>query len=201
MADTDLATWARKATGDGASGVPVASVRQETPYTCGPAVLVAVLRYFGEVFNESVLATEADTTTDGTSFDAMERVLKNHGMSTERRTDLTPETIRKLLSQGALVVIALQAWEDPLPPLGGYINEWNAGHYVVPVAVDSDTVLFEDPAVAGRRAFLTIQEFMTRWHTVDGEGKYQPGFGIVVRGNGPLVWRKYTKMKPPVRMG
>ena len=197
----DLATWASRASGDGASGVPVPSVLQQRPYTCGPAVLVAVLRYFGRAVDEPRIAAEAGSTPDGTSFDGMEQALRARGLTTERRDDLTPESIKQLLKQGALVVVALQAWRDELPPLGGYANEWDEGHYVVPVAVDDDAVLFEDPAVAGRRAFLTRGEFARRWHDVDAGGVYQAGFGLVVRGKGPVLWRKLSRLPPPVRMG
>ena len=198
MAGDDLIAWASKASGN---GVPLDSVRQQTPYTCGPAVLVAVLRYFGKGADERSIAEEADSNPNGTTFDAMERVLKHHGLTIERRDDLDAQSIKGLLAQGALVVVALQAWRDPLPPAGGYAGEWNEGHYVAPVAVDDEVVLFEDPAVAGRRSYLTSNEFAVRWHSSDSDGTYLPGFGLVVHSTAPVVWGKLAKLKNPVRMG
>jgi hypothetical protein len=196
---TELRAWADRVVGDAA----VPDVRQQTDYTCGPSVLAAVLRYFGRAVPEVTLAAEAGTTPeDGTMFDAMARVLRAHGLTVEPSSTLDPATIKRLLADGALVVIALQAWDPELPPLGGYAAEWNSGHYVVPVAVDDEAVLFEDPAVAGRRAFLTFEEFGQRWHDVDAGGVYPRGFGLIVRGTGPVVWRRRVgRLAPPVRMG
>ena len=194
----DLAAWAGKVSG---SGVPVPIVRQELPYTCGPAIMASVLAYFGVVSNEKDLAEEAGTTPDGTSFDTVARVLRSHGMEAKFRDDLDPKEIKRLLRYGYLVVIALQAWDEDVPPFGGYTGEWDSGHYVVPVAVDERSILFQDPAVAGRRAYLTHQEFLSRWHSEDGDGVYDRGYGLVVKGHGPVLWREFRKLPPPVRMG
>lgn len=195
---SDLETWAGKVQG---SGVPVPVVQQETNYTCGPAIAAAVLRYFGTIATESQLADEAGTGPDGTSFEAMADVFRKHGMNVSVRADLTPKEIKRLLQRGYLVVLALQAWNEIVPPLGGYTGEWDSGHYVVPVAVDSDSILFQDPAVAGRRAYLTHAEFLSRWHSFDANGVYDQGYGLVVIGKGPVLWKELRKLPPPVRMG
>jgi len=197
MPKSILETWADKVNG---SGVPVPIVRQETNYTCGPAVMVAVLRYFGVPAIEHQLATEAGTTEDGTSFEAIVEVLRSHGMDVTARDDLSIGEIRRLLSVGQAVIIALQAWDDPRP-IGGYSGEWNSGHYVVPVAVNNDSILFEDPAIAARRTYLTHDEFLSRWHSIDSDGVYGQGYGLVVTHNVPILHSELKTLPPAVRMG
>lgn len=163
--------------------------------------MAAVLRYFGVVADEKELTNEAGTTEDGTSFVTVAETLRDHGMTVAFRDDLDVKEIKRLLRFGYLVVIALQAWNEDVPPLGGYVGEWNSGHYVVPVAVDDASILFQDPAVAGRRSYLTHKEFLTRWHSADSNGAYDRGYGLVVIGRGPVLWREMRKLPPPVRMG
>jgi predicted double-glycine peptidase len=197
---SDLALWASKAIGS-TRGVPVPDVRQQTTYTCGPAVVSAVLRYFGINVPEEQLAEEAHTIEAvGTNVEDMVRVLLAHGVAVDERSDLTLPEMASLIESGSLVIVALQAWKDA-PPEGGYEEEWDSGHYVIPVEIGKDEILFEDPAVAGRRAYLSTDEFLSRWHTMDSDGLYPAGFGLVVSGESLDTIESVKSFPLPIPMG
>jgi predicted double-glycine peptidase len=198
---SDLATWASKEIGS-RQGIPVPDIRQKTTYTCGPAVASAVLRYFGIEIPEERLAEEAQTIEDvGTNVEDMVRVLLAHGVAVNERSDLTLPEMATLLESGSLVIVALQAWDKDAPPEGDYEGEWDSGHYVIPVEIGEDEILFEDPAVAGRRAYLSTDEFLSRWHTMDSDGLYPAGFGLVVSGESLDTSESSKSFPLPIPMG
>lgn len=195
----ELSIWASLETGN---ELAVPNIRQETDYTCGPSALQAVLTYFGHDINETELVRECGTTPlEGTPISTMIEVLRNHGMTVITRSDLTPEKIADILQSGSLVIIALQAWSEDNPPANGYSERWDSGHYVIPIEVTKDAILFADSAIGGRRSYLTIPEFMSRWHSEDFQHMYQEGFGIIISGYGPIRFQKNELLPPPIEMG
>ncbi len=148
----------------GALGVP--AVEQATDYSCGPATLTAVLRYWKRpVACEQDLYQPLHTTPkDGTEPYMLEKVARERGLEAEYRIGASVDDLRRALAAGTTVILDLQAWRDTKRP---WSDDWDDGHYVVLVAIDHDTFGFEDPSVAGRRAFLSADELDARWHDED----------------------------------
>jgi predicted double-glycine peptidase len=68
------------------------------------------------------------------------------------------------------VIVDLQAWADR--PRTTWTDDWDDGHYVVLIAIEGDTLVFEDPSLAGRRAILTTAELDARWHDADANRRH-----------------------------
>lgn len=184
-----LKQWADVASGRGLS---VPDTSQESPYTCGPAVLRAALAYFGkDVPSEPEVADALGTTPgDGTTYDAMVEGAKNLGLEAELVEGATTNYLAACLDAGELPIVPLQAWNENEPAPGGYEGLWTNAHFAVVVAIDLEGggILFEDPAIDGSRAYLTIPEFESRWHVVK-DGDPTEGVAIITRGGGPTAIR------------
>lgn len=168
--------WAARAGGKGAA-LPVPHVQQTTGYTCGPACLLAAAQYFGVPTSEKALATAAGTSTSGTTPDGLVAAAQAVGLGAELREDLTLEDLAAQLRDGALVIVALQAWAAGGPPAAGYGERWGEGHYVVVVGEAEGDVLVEDPATDGL-ARTSAAQLRVRWHDIDTRLRH--GLGIIV---------------------
>jgi len=150
-------------------GVP--DVSQATDYTCSASALEAVLGYYNTDLPETLLATELGATPkDGAPPDAIVRVARAHGLAAEVREGVTRADLAAELAQRHPVIVDLQAWADKPP--ASWANDWEDGHYVVLVAIEHDTFVFEDPSVAGSRSFLSAGELDARWHDEDANRRH-----------------------------
>lgn len=193
-----LKQWANVASG---RGVAVPDVEQTTNFTCGPAALAGALRYFGKPTpTEGELATLLGTDPgEGTTYEAMVEGAKALGLDAELVEGASVKYLAASLESGELPIVALQAWEDDTaPPPGTYTDELGNEHFVIVVAIDDANMLFEDPAAKGSRVELSIPEFESRWHVVDGGGRVD-GLAIILRGDGPTALRAPV-LAPPKPM-
>jgi predicted double-glycine peptidase len=180
--------------------VPVPLISQSSPWTCGPAALMAVLVYFG-VYDgaESQLDAElAVTPEDGTRVRDMVAVARRFGLRADARTGLGFEDLRRELARGAVVIVALQAWATG--QVTDWRSDWEDGHYVVVVGVGGDRVYFMDPSVRTGYAYLPRAEFVDRWHDYDldrGRKVVWDRLGIVIRGGAGLG--RYPAEPTPVQ--
>lgn len=158
------------------------NVRQTTDYTCGPASLLAVFRYFGVArhLGEMDLAKQAHTNSDvGSDSSALVRVARRHGLDATLRTRMTVDDLARHTRAGRPVLVLYQAWADT-PATADYTS-YDSGHFSVVIGVDADNVYLQDPWIKGARGVLSRQEFQRRWHGMErslpgGEQKLrQPG--------------------------
>ena len=169
--------------------VPVPLISQSSPWTCGPAALMAVLVYFG-VFDEteSVLERELGATPEeGTAVTSLVAVARRYGLDADARTDLTLEDSDRALARGTVVIVALQAWADA--PVTDWRSRWEDGHYVVVVGVTAERVYVMDPSVRTGYAYLPRAQFLDRWHDYDRQDPQTAVWnrlGIVITGGGGL---------------
>jgi predicted double-glycine peptidase len=158
-------------------------VRQSTPYTCGAAALQAVLAYYGIEAREDDLARALGTTPeDGAPPDAIVRIARERGLTAEPREGMTLEELRRTVSRGEPVLVALQAWPDR--PRSHFADDWDDGHYVVVIAVERDRVIVEDPSLLGSRGVLSRAAFLDRWHDQDRRRRWVH-LGVVFSGRKP----------------
>ena len=137
----------------------VPDVNQDTDYTCSASALQGVLAYYGADLRESQLAGELHATpADGAPPEAIVR-------DGTTRDDLAGE-----LAARRPVIVDLQAWADP--PRTQWSDDWLDGHYVVLIAIDGDTLVFEDPSLEGKRATLSASELEARWHDEDARRRH-----------------------------
>lgn len=125
-------------------------IPQRTAWTCGPAVVTAVAKYFGYDQSEKRAALEMDTTKKyGTQPDNMVALLK--GFCKVRARLRTPLfTVKDAVKRGCPVIVL---W-----------NDWK-GHYAVVIGYDRGHLLLADPA--NRRSgmrFHKVKNFRKHWH-------------------------------------
>jgi predicted double-glycine peptidase len=173
---------------------PVPIISQAASHSCGAAALMGVLIYFG-VFDgpEAELhGPLAVTPEQGTHPDRIVAVARERGLAAEKRTGLTLADVEQALAQGAVVILAIQAW--PEPPRGdgaAWETMWDDGHYVVAVGLDARHLYVMDPSVRGSYGFIPRDELQRRWHDFEMEGGRRVEYdrlGIIVRGK-PAVRR------------
>ena len=180
--------------------VPVPLISQASPWTCGPAALMAVLVYFG-VFDDAESRLDAElaaTPEDGTRVRDIVTVARRFGLAADARTVLELDDLKNELARGALVIVALQAWATGA--VTDWRSHWEDGHYVVVVGVSDDRVYFMDPSVRTGYAYLPRAEFVDRWHDYDVEGGRKVVWnrlGIVIRGGAGLG--RYPAEPAPVQ--
>jgi predicted double-glycine peptidase len=167
----------------GALAVPV--VEQQTDYSCGPATLMAVLRYWQRpVACEQDLYSPLHTTPkDGTEPFMLEAVARARGLRAEYRVGASVGELRAALASGTTVILDLQAWRDTPRP---WRDDWDDGHYVVLVAIDGDRVYAMDPSADHGYSWLTLPELEERWHDFemrDGKRRNLQHMAVFIAGD------------------
>lgn len=166
--------------------LPVPLVPQATSYSCGAASLMAVLEYWNvsDAPETSLFRALHTTKKDGTEEASIAQVAREKfGLRSEVRTGLNLEDLRSALKDGTTVILDIQAWSDDPSPV--WKNEWDDGHYVVLVAMDTDYAYAMDPSAHGAYAYLPLIELLDRWHDADDRGGNLRRFenvGIFVHG-------------------
>jgi predicted double-glycine peptidase len=166
-----------------ALAVPV--VEQQTDYSCGPATLMAILRYWQRpVASEQELYPALHTTVkDGTEPFMIEAVARAHGLHAEYRIGATVDDLRAALAAGTTVIVDLQAWRDTPHP---WRNDWDDGHYIVLVAIDGDRLYAMDPSADDGYSWLTLGELEERWHDFemrDGKRRNLQHMAVFISGD------------------
>jgi hypothetical protein len=93
-------------------------------------------------------------------FDVELRYRAQPSAAAELARDLEP--LRGAVARGDTVLLDVQAWrEDAQAP---WPTDWDDGHWVVLVGMDSDNVYLMDPYSFEGYAFVPIPEFGDRWH-------------------------------------
>lgn len=112
---------------------------QTTEYTCGPAAVVTLLRYYGRQGNEMNIASEMGTSSVvGTNPEQMTTWLNNNGFEASWHQEGSLEILRENLSNG---IPTLVEWSD-----------WG-GHWALVIGYDvrnpknimDDVIIFADP--------------------------------------------------------
>lgn len=115
------------------------SYQQTTEYTCGPAAVVSLLRYYNRTGDEMTIASEMGTsTTTGTTPQQMTSWLNTHNFNASWHQNGTLDTIINNLKKNKPVLVE---WSD-----------WG-GHWVLAAGYDTrntademdDVIIFADP--------------------------------------------------------
>jgi predicted double-glycine peptidase len=176
-----------------AESLKVPLFRQSTSYTCGVASLQSILYYFN-VYDgrEDTLASMCNTTaSDGTWPESIVQVAQSFpNITAFMKTGSSLADLKASLAAGNPVILDMQAWyegEDDTSPPPDWSSDWEDGHYVVLVGMDSDYIYIMDPSTGARYAYVPLEEFQKRWHDYnslpDGQGRQEyVNLGIYISG-------------------
>ncbi|MGE0549063.1 MAG: C39 family peptidase [Kofleriaceae bacterium] len=178
--------------------VDLPSVSQCTDYTCGPAALLAVCRYYGVgPATEREIEHAMQMSSRGSDPAHLIAALDRFGLQHRERQPMTDDELRASLDAGRPVIVMLQAWAEPRPV--SYRDHWIDGHWVVAIGYTADGIVFEDPLLDGERGFLGYDELDERWHDLEGaHDREVVRYGLVVWGergrpaNGSLLARSIS---------
>ena len=161
--------------------IPVPLVRQTTPFSCGDAAILAVLRYYDPVrydrIPESALYTPLHTTPEfGTEPQPMAAYLNHEpGLAAEVRWSTSDAGVdivdlEHAVDRGEPTIVAAQAWQPVAAAenLKPWETDWDDGHYLVVVGYDHANFYFMDPSTEGHYTYIPEDEFVQRWHDVLG---------------------------------
>lgn len=132
--------------------IKVPYYKQRTNYTCGPASIKMVLKFFGIRKSESFLAKEGKTNSDvGTPPNELINLARNEGFYCYVQERSSIHIIRHFISQELPVVI-------------NYVEpSFNDGHYAVVVGYKKGEMILNDPT-NGKNFHISNKELYKRWN-------------------------------------
>ena len=155
------------------------SARQSHDFSCGAAVVQAILGYYDirDIKEDDIIKGLGTTSKKGTETDQIIKYLKKMGLKAAGKSNCDLKTVAKMIDQDHPVIISLQAWSDDKNP--DYSKNVDS-HYVVAIGYNRDSVFLEDPSLMGHHGVLSIKEFNERWHD-----EFNQRYAIFVWGKKP----------------
>ena len=133
--------------------------KQDTNFSCGPAVIQMILAFFGIHESEEHLKKKLKTNEDnGTEHINIINYLLERGLYCYANNDSTLKEITYFLNRKVPVVVHYLEPEA----------DW--GHYAVAVELNKDNIVLNDPW-HGEKFSLLQSEFEKRWQSEDGRHK------------------------------
>jgi hypothetical protein len=162
--------------------------RQSTEYSCGAAALQAVLHYWGKDFDEQQLMQLLHTSPEtGTYVGDIARVARELGMKAEVKENLSLTDLHDSLRKGIPVITCGQAWRSREDSDKSVQEDWEDGHYIVVIGMDTRYIYYQDPFIKRGKVFVTHQMFEDHWHNVrgktSGDTKKQFHLGVFISGD------------------
>lgn len=131
--------------------------KQDTNYSCGPAVIQMIFRFYGKVFSEEDLIQRLKTQKDiGTQHQSMIEVARTEGFYVYVNNESSLNEIIFFLNKNIPVIVH-------------YVDD-GVGHYSVVVKVDEDNVVLDDPW-NGEKFKINREQFEKIWHNEKGNFK------------------------------
>jgi predicted double-glycine peptidase len=159
--------------------VHVPQVRQPDSYSCGVACVQSILGYYGiEADYETIKKGVKADPKSGVDHRNLIKFLKEQGLEVELNKGMLLSDLQSFIDQEIPVIVVLQAWAKTSTD---YEKDWDNGHYAIAIGYDMDNVYFMDPSTLGAYAYISIDEFASRWHDQDMDIKLRQA-GIVVKG-------------------
>lgn len=174
--------------------IAIPKVRQQTYYSCGPAALKAIAKYFqvGTDDEKDYIKLCKATKINGASPDNIAKAAIKLGLKVKVKEGMTLKELVSYLKKGIPVICSMQAWGS-----GGEVyKKAQSGHYNVAIGFDDQKIYFEDPSIDHPdRGYLSYLEFDNRWHDTELGGKHIVHLGIALWKNTPLPDKKRSCAK------
>lgn len=136
-------------------------VRQTSSRNCGPAVLQAIINYYGIVISQRSIAKIVGTTDWGTTIGNVMSFLMSEGFTVTGKFHAKKKDITSILDRKIPIIVLIQ---------DGEYDETRKtienGHFVVLVGYNEDSVFIMDPL---RKDYVEMHwgYFLPRWYDYD----------------------------------
>jgi len=135
--------------------IEVPILPQETPYTCLPACVRSVLRYYAQEFSEKNIAAACQVNRRGVRFEHAAKFIRSLGLESTHFKNGGLHDLFDYLAANQPIIAALGA--EHLPYAGD-----RTSHAVVICGLEGDEVVFIDPAL-GKEIRLDSMTFYKAW--------------------------------------
>jgi len=148
--------------------------QQTTPYSCGPAALLAVMRHLGDyrLSEPELMALVGAKPEVGSSVIQVVNAARFMGMRSAVRQFSSLDEAKKWTDAGVPVIAGVASFRLP-----------GKRHFVVITAVDAINAFLMDPNTPGNRRILSRSEMDSRWKDATGYDRL-----------GVVVWRPQMAM-------
>jgi predicted double-glycine peptidase len=174
--EKDTAQEARHEDDAAEEEVRVRAEEQKEDFDCGPAALKGIFNHYG-ITDESLNELTRDVGADpegGTAPQRLADAAKQHGLNVAAKDGMTLDELRKHLDEGHPVIVPIQV---------DAADADTGGHYVIVKGVGDNEISYADPSNPDTDGHYSIDDFMSRWHDKDKNGKEYKNFGIAVWSN------------------
>lgn len=169
----------------------VEHIRQSTNYSCGPACMAMVMRFYGRSITEQRLIRDMGCTPElGTSPIQIARYLRSRRHSHKQQSRMSLPLLQAYMDREWPVIVAYQAW--PHRPSETDLGQtWDNGHYSVVVAIEKGKVCLVDPSSKRKRRWIEAGKFLASWRDIETPARIYIRWGVAVgpryekRGTGP----------------
>ncbi len=146
--------------------------QQTKDYTCGPAAVMSLLRYYGKLSDQQMnkiteirIAKEMGTTkAEGTNEEQIVCWLNKHGFNAKSSHNCSVSGLRQYLTKGIPILVDWIDWGGHWVAVAGYDFAGNARD------MEHDTIFFADPAARFDSiktmdgiTFINPQRFTSMW--------------------------------------
>lgn len=162
--------------------------RQATGFSCGAAVVQAILYYYGLDVREGKLIKMLSVDPNfGTDPDTMCNRLKEvWSLTVDMKHGMTVDEVKGYIDRKIPVILGIQAWNDDSGKEVDYSEMYEDGHYVVAIGYTDDCMIFEDPSILSNRGYIPFTELVPRWHDKTRRGDKYTCLGLAVYGKTPV---------------
>ena len=156
------------------------NIRQSTNYSCGPACVTIILKYFGYKAKEKVMIKRLGADPDdGVEPEILVKYFRDRRFKIKQKYDMTIEDLEKSIDNGNPVIIAYQDWAHK-PSETNYHKSWDNGHYAVVMGYDSEKIYLSDPSSVKAKKGLKKEDFYGRWRDIGMDGKFYHRWGVSI---------------------
>ena len=125
--------------------------KQDTNYSCGPATMQMIFRFYGKFFSEEKLVKKLNTQKSiGTHHQAMIDLAIEEGFFPYVNNESSIEEIESYLNKKIPVIVH---YTEP---------DNDDGHYSVIIGIEKNNIILNDPW-NGEKFKINIEEFEKRW--------------------------------------
>jgi predicted double-glycine peptidase len=150
--------------------------------SCGGACVHSIFKYYGSDIPEHKINRLVKVRREGADPENIVSMAREFGMESEYLINQDLQTLLEYVGKGIPCIVAVVAWGNEEKD---YSNKKKDGHYIIAIGYDSTKIYFEDPVMLHGKGYMSLYDFLHRWHDLDGDGIivtiHKPGAKPVVR--------------------